>query len=64
VRAAAARAVGLLFNSREQGGLAQSQSWNGGSFSLASSVTADAAINAPDVLGLLRAAGVVPVHVA
>ena len=64
VRGAAFTAAMLMYNSRQTGGMVQSQSWNGASFSLASAVTAEAALSSPDVTKLLRSAGVLPVHVA
>jgi hypothetical protein len=63
VRQAAATCVTLMYNSRTLGGQVQSNSWNGGSISMASAVTAEAAIHSPDVTALLRSAGVLPVHV-
>lgn len=64
VREAACRAVTLVYNSRTHGGAVQSQSWNGGSFSLASSVTAESAIGAPDVVSLLKSVGALVPHFA
>lgn len=63
VQEAACRAVTLLFQRRELGAPAQSQSWNGASFSLAGPFTADGAIATPEVTSLLLAAGVLPIHV-
>ncbi len=63
VAGAAAAAVTLMFNARQSGGIEQSSSWNGGSVSLAASVTAEAAIDSPEVTAMLRSAGVLPIHV-
>jgi hypothetical protein len=54
IRAAAVTAVTLLMNRRKTGGALQSESFGGYSYSSAGPVTAEAAINSPEVLGLLR----------
>ena len=64
VREAACRAVTLLYERRKIGAPFASESWNGRSQSLAGPFTTEAAVNSPEVLGLLRDAGVLPIHVA
>lgn len=60
---AAATAVTLMFNRRTFGSAFASESWNGRSQSLAAPVTAEAAVNSPEVTGILQAAGLLPIHV-
>jgi hypothetical protein len=57
IRMAAVRAVTLLYNSRVAGMPFTSESWNGRSQSTAQNYTAEAAVNSPDVLALLRDSG-------
>lgn len=62
-QAAARAAVSLLFARRKGGAPLGSESWGGYSYSVASSFTATAAVNSPEVLDALRAAGLLPVHI-
>ncbi len=60
----AARIVTQLFNRRKEGAPYSSESWNGRSQSISGPFSAEAAVNSPDVLGLLRDAGLLPgIHV-
>jgi hypothetical protein len=63
VRLAAVTAVTALFERRTTGAPLQSESWAGYSKSVAGAFAAEAAIRSPEVTGLLRAAGVLPIHV-
>jgi hypothetical protein len=54
IEVAAFMAVQLMIGRRTTGGAVTSNSWNGESLSLAGQVTAEAAIDAPEVVGLLR----------
>ncbi len=63
VREAASRAVTLLYTRRKTGMPLQSESFGGYSYSGASQFNAEAAVNSPEVLGLLRDAGVLPIHI-
>jgi hypothetical protein len=58
VQLAASSAVSLLYERRKKGAPLNSESWNGYSSSLSGQFTADAAVNTPEVMGLLRMAGV------
>lgn len=62
-QAAAAVAVTLMFQRRKTGAPVQSESWGGYSYSAAGQFTAEAACNSPEVLGILRDAGLLPIHV-
>ena len=63
-QAAASAALTLMFNRRKTGMPLQSESWGGYSYSGAGQFTAESACNSPEVLGILRDAGLLPVHVA
>lgn len=63
VQEAACRAVSLLYQRRKTGAPVQSESWGGFSYSNAGQFTAEAAVNSPEVLGMLKDAGVLPAHV-
>lgn len=54
IELAAALAVSLLYNRKEQGAPFASESWNGRSQSIAGPHTAEAAVHSPDVMALLR----------
>jgi hypothetical protein len=56
-------ATSLLFERRKKGIPLQSESFNGYSYSNSGPFTVEAAIKTPDVMELLRAAGVLPIHV-
>ncbi len=63
VQAAACAAVSMLMERRTKGMPLQSESWAGYSYSGSSQFTAEAAVNSPEVVGLLQSAGVLPIHV-
>jgi hypothetical protein len=58
VQLAASSAVSLLYARRKSGAPVNSASLNGASYSTSGQFTADAAVNTPEVMGLLRMAGV------
>jgi len=62
--AAGAAAVTLMYQRRTTGAPLQSESWGGYSYSAAAPFTAEAAVNSPEVLGILRDSGLLPLHVA
>lgn len=63
-QSAAAVAVSLMYNRRKEGAAYGSESWNGRSQSVAGPVSAEAAVNSPEVLGILQSAGLLSYHVA
>lgn len=63
VQMAAAFALSMMFERRSKGVALQSESWAEYSYSAAGPFTATAAINSPEVTGMLQAAGVLPIHV-
>ena len=64
VQLAASSAVTLLYERRKKGAPVNSESWNGYSSSTSGQFTADAAVNTPEVMGLLRMAGVLNYGIA
>lgn len=56
-------ALTLMFERRQKGGAVNSESWNGYSASYPGQVTAEAAVNSPEVIGILKDAGLLGMHV-
>jgi hypothetical protein len=58
VQLAASSAVTLLYERRKSGAPLNSENWGGYGYSAAGQFTAEAAVSSPEVMGLLRMAGV------